>query len=176
MRLRKLNDEVLVAEEPIVRVSGADIAALKQQALTNPRQRIRICTHPDTGDRLHEMLIVHTRGSYVRPHKHLNKSEAVHIIEGEVDVVFLDEAGTVSDVVRLGDDRSGREFYYRVGSPLYHTLLIASEFLVFHEITNGCSGARKPSSRRGHRRRATPWHAVNFRRASRARSQPDHEH
>ena len=137
MRLRKLNDEVLVADEPIVRVSGADMAALKQQALTNPRQRIRICTHPDTGDRLHEMLIVHTRGTYVRPHKHLNKSESVHIIEGEVDVVFLDEAGAVSDVVRLGDYRSGREFYYRVGSPLYHTLLISSEFLVFHEITNG---------------------------------------
>lgn len=137
MRLRKLNDEVLVAEEPIVRVSGADIATLKQQALTNPRQRIRICTHPDTSDRLHEMLIVHTRGTYVRPHKHLNKSEAVHIIEGEVDVVFLDEAGVVIDVVRMGDCRSGREFYYRVGSPLYHTLLITSEFLVFHEITNG---------------------------------------
>lgn len=137
MRLRKLNDEVLVAEAPIVRVSGADIASLKQQALTNPRQRIRICTHPDTSDRLHEMLIVHTRGTYVRPHKHLNKSESVHIIEGEVDVVFLDDAGAVSDVVRLGDYRSGREFYYRVGSPLYHTLLITSEFLVFHEITNG---------------------------------------
>ena len=137
MRLRKLNDEVLVAEGPLVRVSGPDIAALKQQALANPRQRIRICTHPDTGDRLHEMLIVHTRGTYVRPHKHLNKSESVHIIEGEVDVVFLDEAGEVSDVVRLGDYRSGREFYYRMSSPLYHTLLIASEFLVFHEVTNG---------------------------------------
>ena len=137
MRLRKLNDEVLVADEPIVRVSGADLAALKQQALANPRQRIRICAHPDTGDRLHEMLIVHTRGTYVRPHKHLNKSESVHIIEGEVDVVFLDEAGAVSDVVRLGDYRSGRQFYYRIGQPLYHTLLISSEFLVFHEITNG---------------------------------------
>ncbi len=137
MRLCKLNDEVLVAQEAIVRVSGPDIASLKQQALTNPRQRIRICTHPDPNDRLHEMLIVHTRGIYVRPHKHLNKSEAVHIIEGEVDVVFLNEAGAVSDVVRMGDYRSGREFYYRVGSPLYHTLLILSEFLVFHEITNG---------------------------------------
>ena len=137
MRLRKLNDEVLVAEEPVVRVSGADIAALKRQALTNPRQRIRICAHPSTEDRLHEMLIVHTRGTYVRPHKHVNKSESVHIIEGEVEIVFLDDAGAVSDVVRLGDYRSGREFYYRVGDPRFHTLLITSEFLVFHEVTNG---------------------------------------
>ena len=137
MRLRKVNNEVLVAEERIVRLSKADIASLKHQALANPRQRIRICTHPDTSDRLHEMLIVHTRGTYVRPHKHLNKSESVHIIEGEVDVVFLDEAGAVSDVVKMGDYESGREFYYRVGSPIDHTLRILSEFLVFHEVTNG---------------------------------------
>ena len=137
MRINKLNDEVLVADEPIVRMSGTDIASLKQQALANPRRQIRVCTHPDTNDRLHEMLIVHTRGTYVRPHKHLNKSNTVHIIEGEVDVVFLDEAGAVRDVVRLGDLRSGREFYCRANWPIYHTLLITSEFLVFREITNG---------------------------------------
>ncbi len=137
MRLNKINDEVLVADQPIVRVSGTDIASLKHQALANARRRIRICTHPDTSDRLHEMLIVHTRGTYVRPHKHLNKSESVHIIEGEVDIVFLDEAGDVRDVVRLGDFRSGRDFYCRANWPLYHTLLIATDFLVFHEITNG---------------------------------------
>lgn len=137
MRLSKLNDEVLLADEPIVRLSGLDIASLKQQALANPRRRIRVCTHPDTNDRLHEMLIVHTHGTYVRPHKHLNKSESVHIIEGEVDVVFLDESGAVTDVVRLGDFQSGREFYCRANWPLYHTLLVTSEFLVFHEITNG---------------------------------------
>lgn len=137
MRLNKLNDEVLVADEPIVRLSSGDIASLKQQALANPRRRIRVCTHPDTNDWLHEMLIVHTRGTYVRPHKHLNKSESVHIIEGEVDIVFLDDAGAVIDVVRLGDFRSGREFYCRANLQLYHTLLITTEFLVFHEITNG---------------------------------------
>lgn len=137
MRLSKLNDEVLLADEPIVRLSGLDIASLKQQALANPRRRIRVCKHPDTNDRLHEMLIVHTHGTYVRPHKHLNKSESVHIIEGEVEVVFLDESGAVTDVVRLGDFQSGREFYCRANWPLYHTLLVTSEFLVFHEITTG---------------------------------------
>ena len=100
MRLNKINDEVLVADEPIVNLSRMDIASLKHQALANARRRIRVCTHPDTNDRLHEMLIVHTRGTYVRPHKHQNKSESVHIIEGEVDVVFLDDAGAVRDVVR----------------------------------------------------------------------------
>ena len=135
--LTKLNDEVLVASSPLVQLGRADIEALKRQALTNPRCRIRICAHPDTADRLHEMLIVHTRGAYVRPHKHLQKSESVHIIEGEVNVVFFDAAGAVAEVVRMGDYGSGRKFYYRIGGPRYHTLLITSEFLVFHEVTNG---------------------------------------
>jgi cupin fold WbuC family metalloprotein len=137
MRVTKVNDEVLTATAAIVQIGRVDIEMLKRQALTNPRRRIRLCAHPDTADRLHEMLIVHTRGAYVRPHKHLHKSESVHIIEGEVDVVFFDDAGAVAEVVRMGDYGSGRKFYYRVGGPLYHTLLISSEFLVFHEVTNG---------------------------------------
>jgi len=136
-RFQKLNEEVLVASGPIVRVGRTDIESLKQQALDNPRQRIRICAHPNTTDRLHEMLIVHTRGAYVRPHKHLNKSEAVHIIEGEVDMVFFDDLGKVTEVAQLGEYGTGRDFYYRVAAPLYHTLLITSRFLVFHEVTNG---------------------------------------
>lgn len=137
MPLRKLNAEVFVKDAAVVCVSGADIAALKQQALANPRQRVRICAHHDASDHLHEMLIILTRSAYVRPHKHLNKSESVHIIEGEVDVAFFDEKGTVTDVVRLGEYQSGRQFYYRVADPRYHALLIRSEVLVFHETTNG---------------------------------------
>src|SRR5687768_8037033 len=89
------NDEVLIAATPIVTVSPADIEALKALALQNPRKRIRICTHKDTADPLHEMLIVHTRDTYVRPHKHLNKSESFHVIEGTVDVVIFNESGDV---------------------------------------------------------------------------------
>ena len=134
---KKISAEVLVAEGPLVQVSRADIAALKEQSLESPRRRMRICAHPDTSDRLHEMLIVHPRAAYVRPHKHLNKSESVHIIEGRVDVVFFDDLGKIQAVVRLGDYGSGRTFYYRIGEACYHTLLITSDFLVFHEVTNG---------------------------------------
>lgn len=92
MRLVNLNNEVLVAEEPIVRLSKAGIAALKHHALANSLQRIRICTHLDTSDRLHEMVTAHARESYARTHKHLNKSKPVHLIEG----------GCISDLSRRG--------------------------------------------------------------------------
>lgn len=137
MRFRKLSDEVSVADGPIVQLGAVDIEALKEQAAQNRRRRMRICTHPDVDDPLHEMFIVHCRGAYVRPHKHPGKSEAVHMVEGEADVVFFDEDGTVHDLVRLGGPESGGRLYYRLGASLYHTLIVRSEVVVFHEITNG---------------------------------------
>ncbi len=137
LEVTKFNDEVLIATEPIVRVGAEDIRVLKERALKNPRRRIRICAHKDTADRLHEMLIIHTSDTYVRPHKHLGKSESFHVIEGTVDVVLFDETGGVTEVIRMGDYASGRRFYYRIDQPIYHTLLITSPVLVFHEVTNG---------------------------------------
>ena len=131
------NEEVLYAVDPIVRVNRQDISELIRKASGNARNRIRICSHRTAQDRLHEMLIVHTRETYVRPHKHLGKSESFHVIEGEVDVVIFDEEGAVADAIRMGSYESGKTFYYRIADPLYHTLLIRSDVIVFHEATNG---------------------------------------
>lgn len=137
MQLKPYNAEVVFAADRIVQIAGADLAALKAEAAQNPRRRKRICAHPDSGDRLHEMFIVHERGCYVRPHKHVGKCESLHVIEGTAEAVFFHEDGAVRDVVALGDYRSGAPFFYRVGEPVYHTLLITSPVFVFHETTGG---------------------------------------
>ncbi len=137
MILKEFNKEVLYTNEDLVKVSRADIAVLKQKVLANDRKRIRLCSHKDVNDPLHEMLIIHAKGAYVRPHKHLNKSESLHVIEGSVDVVLLDEQGQMTEVISMGEYSSGRKFYYRMATACYHTLIIRSDFLVFHEITKG---------------------------------------
>src|SRR5882762_4619228 len=137
LRLRALNEELLYADTPLSTLSRDDIAWLKARAAKTARQRIRICTHLDSGDLLHEMLIVHTRETYVRPHKHVNKNESFHVITGEVDVVLFDEKGAVSQAIRMGEYASGKRFYYRLNESRYHTLLIRSDVLVFHEVTTG---------------------------------------
>ena len=137
IQLRQINGEVLYAADPIAKVGRADISELIQRAGHGARKRARICTHRDTADKLHEMLIVHTRETYVRPHKHLGKSESFHLIEGAADVVVFDDEGNVADVIAMGDYSSGKTFYYRMADPLYHTLIIRSDVIVFHEATNG---------------------------------------
>ena len=137
MRLKRFNDEVLFADERIVKLGRRELDLLIQGAKANQRKRMRICAHPDTEDRLHEMFIAVQRGVYIHPHKHLNKSESFHVIQGSVDIVLFDDYGNITGVNRVADHASGEAFYHRISDPCYHTLLVRSEFLVFHEITNG---------------------------------------
>lgn len=135
--LHKVNEEVFVSQDPIVRIGPADLAFLKAQALANARHRVRICAHKTSDDPLHEMVIAISALSYIHPHKHSGKSESFHIIEGAVDVVVFDDDGSVSDLIELGDSTTGRAFFYRLAQSKFHTLLLKTPFLVVHEVTNG---------------------------------------
>lgn len=137
MGLRKINEEVYVADGPIARVGPEDVALIKAQARRNPRGRARLCAHQSNEDALHEMIIAVTRDSYIHPHRHVGKSESFHIIEGLVDVVIYDDAGTIVELIPLGDHTSHRQFYYRLQNERFHGLIIHSDVLVFHEVTNG---------------------------------------
>lgn len=133
----QLNCEVFVAGDRIVKVADRVINALKRKAAENPRKRARLCAHRAADNPLHEMLIVLTNNTYIRPHKHPSKSESFHIIEGRLDVLVFDEGGDLIEVVRMGDYASGQAFYYRIADPYYHAPLIRSDYAVFHETTDG---------------------------------------
>ena len=135
--LRKLNEAAYVSEDPIVHAGRSEIDVLKEAAPSAPLGRSRILAHGDTSEVLHEMLIAHAPGSYVPPHKHPGKSESGHVVEGEIDLVFFDEQGEITHVLELGEYSSGRDFYYRIDEPLYHTLILRTPGAVVHEVTNG---------------------------------------
>jgi cupin fold WbuC family metalloprotein len=137
MNLEKKSDEVFVALDPIVKWGDEEIAFVKRTALASPRKRARICAHKSNDDALHEMIIAIAASSYIHPHRHIDKAESFHVIEGEVDVAVFDEAGAVVDVIELGGPGTGRCFYYRLSHSAFHTLLIRTDYLVVHEVTNG---------------------------------------
>ena len=131
------NPEVAIAAGPVVAVTRRDVDSLKSRAEGNCRRRMRLCAHQDSDDPLHEMLIILGHGSYIRPHKHLHKTESFHIMEGRADLVLFDDEGRITDVLRMGEYASGRTFYYRLCAAYYHTVMVRSDFLTFHETTNG---------------------------------------
>ena len=137
MSVRKINEEVFYFEDPIVRMGRRELQFLMEKVGSNERRRVRLCAHRSVEDPVHEMFVTLTKESYIRPHKHLTKSESFHIIEGSMDLVVFDDGGRVTERVRLGDYRSGGEFYFRFDKPSFHTLVIRSETLLFHETTSG---------------------------------------
>jgi cupin fold WbuC family metalloprotein len=131
------NEEVLYSNSLVTSVDQAQIEHIKQLSFNNQRNRIRLCTHLDKTNSLHEMLIIHKKNTYIRPHKHIGKSESTHIIEGLVDVILFNEDSKIDRVISMGDYASGKTFYYRLAEPIFHMLIIRSDFLIFHETTNG---------------------------------------
>jgi cupin fold WbuC family metalloprotein len=137
MKTKAESAEVLYSLDQIVTVDGRTIEELKRDADKNPRQRIRLCAHRSVDDRVHEMIIVHGKDAYVRPHRHIGKTESFHVIDGFADAVFFDDTGEITQVISMGPVSSGHTYFYRIADPIYHTLLIRSDAIVFHEATTG---------------------------------------
>jgi cupin fold WbuC family metalloprotein len=137
MALVQKSPEVFLAEGPIATIGSEDVEVLRQAVGKTPKGRVRINAHKDSDDELHEMIIAIEPGSYIRPHKHPGKSEAFHIIEGEVDIVVFSEDGNIERIVSLAAQGGRHPFYYRMSTAHFHTLIIRSDLLVVHEITNG---------------------------------------
>jgi cupin fold WbuC family metalloprotein len=129
--------EVFQATGDVVRVMARDLEAVLHAAKSSSRKRARICSHPTSADSLHEMLIVLDHRTIIRPHRHAGKSESFHMIQGELAVVLFSESGSIVDVIEMGPLGSGKTFYYRLNAAIYHTVLVRSEQVLFHETTNG---------------------------------------
>lgn len=137
MNLIKKTSEVYLAPGPIAAIGDAEINFLRQAVAGNQKGRVRINFHQHNHDLLHEMMIAIRPDSYIRPHKHPGKSESFHIIYGAVDIVVFEDDGTIREVVSLAAKDVEKAFYYHMSKPFFHTLIIYSDLLVIHEVTNG---------------------------------------
>jgi cupin fold WbuC family metalloprotein len=137
MHFIKKSPEVYLSQTEIATISQKEIDFLKAAVQETPLKRVRINLHPSNDDGLHEMFIAIERGSYIRPHKHPHKSEAFHAVQGAAQIVIFTDEGEIQEVVDLHADHPGKPFYYRLSKPYFHTLILQSELLIIHEITNG---------------------------------------
>jgi cupin fold WbuC family metalloprotein len=123
--------------EPYTVVTPQCIASLIEAASDAPLRRARLCLHCTPDDQLHEMIIAFRRDSFVQPHRHPAKTESFNLLEGELDVVFFDAFGQENSRVRLSSINQLFPRIYRLRAPLWHTLVLRSDHVVLHEVTNG---------------------------------------
>jgi len=128
---------VFYSTDDIAEVTPDWYDRLKANALGAKRKRSRLCLHHNDDDLLHEMIIVFHRDALIRPHRHRGKSESYHMIFGEVDILLFDNDGRPTRIVTMGDLASGKTLVYRQSSPIWHSVIIRSEYAAIHEVTNG---------------------------------------
>ena len=89
-RFSKLSDTVFVADEAVTTISSNDIDFLKHQASVLPVRKSRVLLHGKPEQLLHEMLIVHTRGTYIQPHINQRSAKSFLVISGTMRLVLYD--------------------------------------------------------------------------------------
>lgn len=136
MKLRRVNDEVFFADDPIVSVGAEEIEFLKSQAVKTTRMRARICLHRAQSDPVQQMLIALDARGYVRPHRHLVRGESLIALQGTADLVLFDDLGNVRECVRMSDGEAGTR-YYRTDAGRFHTLVVRTPLFVLLEVAEG---------------------------------------
>ena len=99
-------------------------------------KKSRICLHKNENSKIHEMLIMHKSGAYVRPHKHLGKTESFIILKGKLKVLVFNDHGDILNVINMEPLGSSKTFYYKMQKSYFHSFIIESDSLFF-EVSKG---------------------------------------
>ena len=110
--LINLNDEVEINQSDFIAIDQTWIERIKAIAKNNGSGKYRTCIHNSEDDNVHEMLIVHCKNTYVRPHKHKRNGESLQFIEGTGTAIVFNNEGTIKKSFRVGRPSSGETFYY----------------------------------------------------------------
>jgi glucose-6-phosphate isomerase len=129
-------DQALFNDEDVLVVDAALIEKLKARATRSPSRRFRLCLHRSREDAVQEMIVVHCRDNYSRPHAH-HVASSMTILEGEVTVVFFDDRGNEIRRVAMGAKDSGKPFALNVGAGVWHMPVCTTAQLVFYETQAG---------------------------------------
>jgi len=136
-RVEKAKSTTYVVTDDLVVITPAIVDSLKTAARQDPLKRARLCLHRRGTDVLHQMIIVHHRDTYTHPHRHRDKAESFHMIEGRLLVAFFDDTGSLTRHLILGSPGGADPSIYRLSAPEWHSVIPLTEFAVFHEITSG---------------------------------------
>lgn len=128
---------VFAANDAVTPLSVEDIEFLKRIADSSPQKKARILMHADPSRSLHEMLIVHTRGSYIQPHINADSAKSFLVLSGEMVVFLFDDVGSIKECHRMCANSGSGIFMLRLEEPVYHTLVVLTNTVVFLETVLG---------------------------------------
>lgn len=108
---------------------------LAARAAASPRRRAHLNVHADASDPVQRFFVAVDRDSYIRPHRHLAKSELAIVVRGAFDVITFDEQGGITGRQRVGPGTPLLGFEMPQGT--WHTLIAQEDGSTFLEIKEG---------------------------------------
>lgn len=115
-------------------VSKGLIEKLKRISEENANANARLCLHASPDESLHDMIILEYQNKKCRkPHKHLEKEETLHMIEGKMMSLIFDDEGNLIEKTLLDDEN----LVYRTSKNQYHVWLPLTNHVIYREIKQG---------------------------------------
>ena len=126
--------------KPVQEISATLFDEVADKAARSPRRRMNHNFHASASDNPHRFLNVLLRGTYIRPHRHLDppKAESFIVLEGQADLITFDESGNITRRYRLGGDASGGRLWGVDLTPgVWHTIVARTDRVVCFEVKPG---------------------------------------
>lgn len=118
----------------LVSIGHHQLAELSERARQTQRLRQNLNVHARLDDPVNRLLNAVEPGSYVRPHRHSERSETLLAVRGSFDVVFFDDDGCVLERSRLGGQGA---LLLEYPPNTWHTLTALEPGSVFFEVKRG---------------------------------------
>ncbi|MDG2060591.1 MAG: WbuC family cupin fold metalloprotein [SAR86 cluster bacterium] len=100
----------------------------------NRKTNSRVCMHPSSDSKMHEMLIYQTQENFFPPKKQLTIEKSFLVMQGEIALCIFEETGQLKDYVILGNSSN---LFCRIPPGIIHMDLTMSEFSVHLESVPG---------------------------------------
>lgn len=130
------DDVAIFNRDAVCTVDRTVVEELAERTLRLGRS-CRLCLHRSHSDGVQEMIIAHARGTYVRPHRHGQRSVSYHMIAGAISFVLFDGDGLPDREIVLSEPGSRHPFALRLCDNSWYMPSALTEIAIFHETITG---------------------------------------
>ena len=118
-------------------MTGDLFGRVLEQARSSPRRRMNFNFHSDDAENPSRLLNVMLRGTYIRPHRHLDppKAESFVVLEGRIVFLIFDDAGQLTGRHVLGPGAAAVGIDIAPG--VWHTAAVLTPHAVCFEVKPG---------------------------------------
>lgn len=133
----KISHEIYVVKDIIAKPDIKIVNELKSIANESIQKKSRLLLHQNKEDSLHQMIIVHSKAQYIRPHKNIVSAKSWQVVEGKLAFLCFSEEGELINHTFMSSLSKGDAFIVRLSESFYHTLIPLTDKTVIVETILG---------------------------------------